>query len=159
MEPLRLRLALALDAQTLLADAFQLLHRLLPGSLVLLNQVTVAFGSLLFHLLAPRLGFLLELLAAAGKLLLHLGHAALVLLLGLGHLLAGLQQHLLALLAGLLPQLPYLPFRLLADGGGADQLFTLPARLGHDLLGLLARLLDEAFPLTDQLIGLGDLGR
>ena len=37
-------------------------------------------------------------------------------------------------------------------------MLPLAASLGDDLLGLLARLFDEAHPLADQLLGLDDLG-
>ena len=159
VESLGFSLAFTLDAQTFLADAFEILHGLGPAAFVLLQQLTVAFRRFLLQLLAALLGFLLQLLAAAGELLLELGHPGLVLLFCLGHLLAGLQHHLFTLLAGEFPLFRHLPLGLLPDGGGIDQLLPLAPRLGDDLLGLQPGLLDEPLPLPDQVIRLGDLPR
>jgi hypothetical protein len=63
-----------------LADLLEFGHSLLAVSLVLLEQLAVAFR-----------GFLFKLLATERELLLHLGHAGLVLLFSLGYLLAGLK--------------------------------------------------------------------
>jgi len=66
-------------------------HGVLPGPLVLGQQLLVAVGRLLLQLLAPE-----------GELLLHLGQPGLLFLLGLGNLLTGLGQNLLALEPGLI---------------------------------------------------------
>ena len=148
LQPLSLGLAVPLDPYPLLADLLQLPHRLLTVALMLLQELAVAFSA-----------FLLQLLAAGGKLLLHLGHAGLVLLLCLGNLVACLQHQLFALLAGLLSQFRHMAFGFLADGGTVDQLLPFPFARGDDLLALLAGLVDEFLPLTDQLHGLGQLDR
>ena len=159
VEALGFGLAFTLKAQSFLADPFKVLQSLGPASFVLIQQLPVAFRRFLFQLLAALLGFLLQLLAAAGELLFELGHPGLVLLFGLGHLLTGLQHHLLTLLAGQFTLFRHLPLGLLADGGGVDQLLPFPPRLGDDFLGLQPGLLDEAFPLADQVVGLGNLPR
>jgi hypothetical protein len=157
VEALRLGLAITLDAGAFLANRLELLQCLLATPLVLLEQLVVAFGGLVLQVLAPGLGLLLQLLAPGGELLLQLGHAGLEFLFGLGPLLAGTEDQLLTLLTGLFPELGALAFRFLADRSGGNQVFPLPPGLGEEFIGLLAGLLDEALPLTQEVLGVGDL--
>ena len=157
VEPFRLGLAVALDAVAFLADGFQFSHRLLPAAFMLFEQLAISFGGFLVEVLTSCLGFLFQLLASDGELLLHLSHAGLQVLFRQGGLLPSGQDQLLPLLAGLLAQFAALPLRFLPHGGGGDQTLPFPSGLGQDLLGLLAGLLDEAVPLTQQIISLGDL--
>lgn len=157
VEPLRLGLAVTLDPVALLADRFELSQCLLPTAFVLFEQLAVPLAGFLIEVLAPRLGFLLQLLAPGGELLLHLGQAGLEVLLRLGSLLPGGKNQLLPLLAGLLAHLAALALRLLTHGGGGDQCLPFAPGLTENLLGLVAGLLDEALPLAQQILGLGNL--
>jgi hypothetical protein len=157
MEPFGLGLAVPLNAQTLLTDGFKLLKSLLPDPLVLLHQLARAFHRLGLQLGAALLGFLLELLTTGSKSLIHLRQPTLVLLLCLGSLSADLGLELFSMNAGLLTHICGLALCLLANGRGGNELFPFSPRLGHDFLGLLLGLLNETFPLTQELIGLGNL--
>jgi hypothetical protein len=157
MKPFGLGLTIPLDPQALLTDGFEFLQRLLPNTLVLLDQLAGTVHRLSLQLGAPLLGLLLELLPMGRKGLIHLGDPPLVLLLGLSSLGASLGLKLFPMEAGLLPYVSRLALGLLANGRRGDELFPLPPRLHKDLLGLLLGLLDEAFPLTQELVGLGDL--
>jgi hypothetical protein len=106
---------------------------------------------------AALLGFLLKLLTTGSKSLIHLCEPSLMLLLGLGRLGAGLGMELFSMETGLLTNICCLALCLLANGRCGDELFPFPSCLGHDLLGLLLGLLDEALPLPQKLIGLGNL--
>jgi hypothetical protein len=124
---------------------------------MLFKQLAIPFGGFLVDVLTSCLGLLFQLLAPDGELLLHLGHAGLQVLLRLGGLLPAGEDQLLPLLAGLLAQFAALPLRLLPHGGGSDQALPFPSGLTEDLLSLLAGLLDEAVPLMQQILCLGDL--
>jgi hypothetical protein len=159
MEPFRFGLAVALDAIAFLADRFQLGHRLMAAAFMLLEQLAVSIGGFLIEVLTPGLGLLFQLLASGGELLLHLGHAGLQLLLRLGALLPSGEDQLFPLLTGLLAQFTPLSLSLLPHGSGGDQALPFASSLAEDLLSLLAGLLDEAFSLMQQILGLGDLDR
>lgn len=157
MEAFSLCLAVALNTQALLTDGFQLLESLLPDPLVLLHQLAGAIHRFSLQLCAALLGLLFKLLTTGSKGLIHLRQTPLMFLFRLGRLSAGLGLELFSMETGLLTNICGLALCLLANGRCGDQLFPFPSCLGHDLLSLLLGLLDEAFPLPQKLIGLGNL--